>query len=188
MKSFRLRKRNNFNYRYVIIIFALLLMTGIGFAYVQSSFSISGVSRIQDGAWNVNFESVSYSTNMAAYTRPVIDSNKDSISFSLNLEERLDTYEFEVVVANDGEYDAMINNIDTLTIPDELKDYINYSITYASGDAILNKDLLKAGAKKTIKVSYSFKQGFKELSIPIKTYSINFFMPYVQATSEAVDR
>ncbi len=188
MKILKLKNRKKVNFKILYYLFAMIFVMSVGFAYVQSSLSITGVANIEDGAWNIYFDNISKVHNMMSDTTPTINTMKDTINFNLTLETKLDYYEFEVDVVNDGEYDAMVSTINFDPIPDALKDYINYTLHYSDGREVLNNDALRSGARKRLKVRYSFKEGFKETNIPLSTYTITFKIPYVQATADAVDR
>lgn len=306
MNKFNLRNRYKFNRNYIYIVVAFLFIIGIGFAYIQSTFSISGSADIKNGAWNIHFANVtninnydlidinrkisdqqeliqynnrlikeknerivflnskidtcidevpapvepedpdipiedpevpllddsaviatsdeeiyycwdieteiSYLQNyiyslqddINNYLKPeleqliaeknemapaiVISEDAKSISIPLLLESKLDFIEFEVDVVNEGKYDAMIADLASASIPNDLVNFLKIAVTYQNGNEIQNNDLLAAGETKVLKIKLSFKDDVGNEEVPIGEYKIDYGIPYIQATSDAVDR
>lgn len=129
-----------------------------------------------------------------------ISDDGKAINIPLLLESKADFLEFEVDIINEGKYDAMVSDYTSSSLPDNLQSFLNFDATYLDGTTIQNNDLLAAGEKKTLKLKYSIKKEVdniitlpngttqKAFTIPKGEFNITYEIPYIQATSEAVNR
>ena len=167
-----------------ILIVALILCITIGYAALATTLNITGNSEIKNARWDIHFDNlVVDSSSVEATTPATIDSNKTTINYGLHLAKPGDSYSFTVDVVNEGTIDGMISVVSNTGLTDEQQKYIEYSITYNDGIQLQEKDGLKAGATKNIKVSVKYKDDINPEDLPSeeKTIDLTFRVEYVQA-------
>ena len=182
------RKRN-----VVIILVLLLLGISIGYAALSTTLSINGSSRINNATWNVFWDNVQVTTGSVTASTPVIDSSKTTVSYDITLNNPGDFYEFTVDAKNTGSIDAMIetisNKLNGVEITSSsLPAYIDYSITYANGQAIEVNHLLASGNTLTYKIKIEFKREIESSQLPTtpQVLSFTFGATYIQKTGSAI--
>ena len=184
--------RINKKERVTFLLFGIIALLGIGYAYLSTNLSIDGISNITRANWNVHFENVQVTQgSVTTVTQaPTINSDLISINYAITLNEPGDFYEFTVDVKNSGTIDAMIETV-TSTIngvsPSELPNYLKYSATYSDGIEIANNHLLEANTKETYKIRIEYNQDIDPEDLPQtdQTYNIVFAPSFIQKTSAA---
>lgn len=192
------RKNNNL----LVILFLLFVLSiGIGYAYLSSNLTINGSTNVVGNTWDVHFANLQVSSgSVEATTEAAIDTNDNTlINYSVNLEKPGDFYEFTVDVVNGGSIDGMIdaitsnisiNNAPLIAITTEtLPSYLDFSLTYSDGTAIIPNHKLDAGTQEKYKVRVEFKEDISENDLPSSSQNLNISITanYKQKNSSAID-
>lgn len=190
MKILKLKNRKKVNFKILYYLFAMIFVMSVGFAYVQSSLSIKGVANIEDGAWNIYFDNLTKKHNMTTMIPAAINTMKDTITFNLTLETKLDYYEFEVDVVNRGDLDAEISEINLTGLSDAQKKYLSYTYSYSDGIELKEHDSLKSGEQDTLKVRVEFMVDITVEDLPseVTTINLSFSLTYRQDVGNGVER
>ena len=71
---------------YKSIILLVILVIGIGYAYLTSNLSISGQTEVVANTWDIHFENLNVKDgSVTASTPATIDSNETSITYAITL-------------------------------------------------------------------------------------------------------
>ena len=137
-------------------IFILILLIGIGFAYLSTTLSINGRGLFGKSDWKIYFDNVR-EVEGSEFVTTVPETSGDittSLNFEVNLPKPGDKYKFYVDVVNAGDLDAMINVITRTNLE---SNYAEYKVTYYDGVELSEKDLLKANSKDILLIEVSYK-------------------------------
>ena len=146
----------------------LLIVLGItiGFALLSTTLYINGTAGINKNTWDIHWNEESIVETQgsveAINSANVLDSEKKTVSYNVELELPGDFYEFKIDAKNYGSIDGEIS-LSTTKIYDEneeeipLPEYYNYSVTYLDGTIPQNGDILEAGESKTYVIRLEFK-------------------------------
>lgn len=182
----RQRTKNKISTFFLVLI---LLVLGIGYAYLSTTLSINGTTSIDRSVWNIYFDNVQVKSGSVSgsqvTTAPTIDTNKTTVSFRVNLKEPGEFYEFTVDAKNDGTIDAMIETINKTT---NIPEYLSYIVTYSDGINIIPKQELNAGTKETYKVKVVYRTDIDPDDLPATPQSLNlsFSVTYVQKDDTSI--
>ena len=189
----RFVKKFKYNYktRFLLPLLVLVCVSlGLGYAYLQTDLAIVGVTKLKDNEWNVHFDNVQpVPGSVTPVTAPSI-SDLTTVSFSSQLENPGDKYEFYADVVNAGTIDAMVDSLVLLPeLTTEQREFFSYEVTYRNGAPISQHELLVQGTTKTIKVSFKYLENQDETKYPQSdtTFNISATINYVQSTDSAVD-
>lgn len=174
-----------------IFIILIVIVISIGFAYLSSNLSISGLVGYKENSWKIFFDNIFIQDSIDSSTENIaINEDKTSIDYSVNLKKPGEKYTFLVDVVNDGTIDAMLDNLEITGLTEEIKKFIDVKVTYADGKELTNKDLLEKKGKVKIKVETSFKSNIEITNLPTVDGSLNFTvsLDYIQADKEATKR
>ena len=188
-----MRKREN---NIVPIFVGLIILLGIGYAYLNSGLSINGTTNISNASWNVYWDSVNVTSGSVTdvTTAAHILTGETEVEFNVNFTKPGDFYECTVDAVNDGSIDAMISVVSNGvyasngTTPKTLPAYLEYTVTYSDGIAIAQNHLLEAGNTETYKVRVHYKEDISASQLPSTNdnYVFKFSVTYVQANDNAV--
>ena len=187
------------------LIFILILLISLGYAYLNSNLQINGTTGIAGNTWDVHFENVvPSSSNTVTPTIAPVANPQDKVTeltYSVKFNKPGDIYEFNVDVVNAGTIDAMIESFTSKikigdgeeqeASPSTIPSYLNYYITYEDGVVIKNNQLLNASSSETIKVYLEYKEDISESELALSagnTISFEIDIKYTQATEEAIDK
>ena len=181
---------------YLLILLLLVVGLSVGYALLQTTLTINGTSKIKGNTWDIHFVnlqvtegSVSIGTGDVAAS---IQSSTTDITYTVTLNEPGDFYEFTVDAVNAGTIDGMVesvtsklNNAPITTLPA----YLNYSVTYSDGVAILPNQYLKAGDSEKYRVRIEFKKDISATDLPstVQTLTLDFGVVYIQADNTATE-
>ena len=190
-----MKRKHKKSYYYIILLLVVVGLS-VGNALLQTTLTINGTSKIKGNTWDIHFAnlqvtdgSVSIGTGDVAAS---IQSSNTDITYTVTLNTPGDFYEFTVDAVNAGTIDGMVesvtsklNNQPITTLPN----YLNYSVTYETGDDIELNHLLKAGESETYKVRIEFKRDIENTDLPsmVQTLSFNFGVVYVQSDNNGVE-
>ena len=177
--------------RFLIALLLILLIISVGYSYLSSNLSIIGLGGTGKIAWDVHFENVveDRENNIIAVTPAKVAENSTKISFDVELILPGDKYGFDVDITNDGTIDAMIGSLSIYGVSFEQENYLTFSVTYADGKPLKEKDLLKAGETKTIHLEISYDDNANvDQVIYDEVINLVFDANYIQADETAVER
>ena len=177
--------------RFLIALLLILLIISVGYSYLSSNLSIIGLGGTGKIAWDVHFENVveDRENNIIAVTPAKVAENSTKISFDVELILPGDKYGFDVDITNDGTIDAMIGSLSIYGVSFEQENYLTFSVTYADGQPLKEKDLLKAGETKTIHLEISYDDNANvDQVIYDEVINLVFDANYIQADETAVER
>lgn len=190
----RLKRKIRFNSKtnsMVLFLFAFVLLLGVGFAYINSSVSVTGAGKVTSSKWDVHFDNVVVNENSfnSVEGKPlptIVDYS--TVNFNVGLDSPGDFYEFNIDVVNEGTIDAMINEIivsPELTI-DQAKMF-KYEIAYDDGSKLEKYQSLRAGDKKTLKVIFKYNDIDPLDEYENQSFDFSITINYVQANENVID-
>ena len=174
---------HNRNNLYLILVFLVVFLIGIGYAVLNTTLNINGATGIAKTTWDVHFENiVMVEENVTAITPATISENGTEITFTVPLAKPGDTYSFLVDIVNNGTIDAMLQEIITTTLTEEQKKYLTFTINYVNGKEINAKDALLSFSKETIFVNVGYKWDItsSDLATSDDEVSLSVKMNYIQ--------
>ena len=174
---------------YLILIFAVALLIGVGYAALSATLNINGQTTINKASWDVHMEDINVTSgSVTATTAPSLDSTNTTVNFSVKLTNPGDFYEFTVKEVNKGTIDAMVSTISKTGLTESQAKYLDYTVNYSDGTAVSEKQLLAANQKETIKVRVAFKKDLTASDLPTTdtTLNLSFGLNYIQADESAV--
>ncbi len=173
----------------ILGIILLLCGLGIGYSFLTTTLSINGTADVDANTWNIYWDNVQVKTGSVSGTQvttaPTIDTNKTTVSFQVNLKQPGEYYEFTVDAKNDGSIDAMV---DTITTPESIPSYLDYTVSYFDGFPIAKYHLLASGEKAVYRVRVEYRTDIEASDLPDTADSVplEFSVTYVQADSNAI--
>ena len=184
--------RTNKREKVFFVLIAIVILMGVGYAYLTTNLNILGSANLSKATWDVHFENVQVTSGSVTTVEqaPTINTDLISINYAITLNEPGDFYEFTVDVKNGGTIDAMIETV-TSTIngvsPGELPIYLKYSVTYSDGIEIQNNHMLNAGEKETYKIRLEYNSNINPEDLPEtdESYIISFKPDFIQKNNEA---
>ena len=174
---------------YLLLIFSLALLIGVGYAALSATLKINGQTTINKASWDVHMENINVTSgSVPATTAPSLDSTNTTVNFSVKLTNPGDFYEFTVKEVNKGTIDAMVSTISKTGLTAAQAKYLDYTVTYSDGVALAEKQLLKSNQSETLKIRVAFKKDITAADLPTSdaTLNLNFSLAYQQAESSAV--
>ena len=143
--------------QYKLIIVVLILFLSIGFAYLTANLDITGTIAFRENTWDVHLDNIVVEEDSLDADTPTINTDKDTVNFSISLTRPGDYYEFYIDVVNAGTMDATLDSTMKTTLTGNYLTNLNYDVTYFSDRTITNGDLLRAGQKERIKIRVEYK-------------------------------
>ena len=177
-----------------LALLSLLLFIGIGYALTVTSLKINGLVSIPDPKWDVHFENVSETLgSVTAVTQPTSDDETTTeMTYAINLTTPGEFYEFTVDIVNEGNIDAMVEEVSNTvyeadgTTERSLPAYLKSTVTYSDGVRIKENQLLAHDTSEKIKVRVEFRQDINPSDLPstaAETVKFKFIGQYRQANS-----
>ena len=174
---------------YLLLIFAVALLIGVGYAALSATLNINGQTTINKASWDIHMEDINVTSgSVTATTVPTLDASKTTVNFSVKLTNPGDFYEFTVKEVNKGTIDAMISTISKTGLTTTQAKYLDYTVTYDSGLTLAKNQILKSGKSEYLRVKVAFKKDVTASDLPTSdaTLNLNFSLAYQQAESSAV--
>ena len=174
---------------YLLLIFSLALLIGIGYAALSATLNINGQTTINKASWDIHMEDINVTSgSVTATTAPTLDTAKTTVNFSVKLTNPGDFYEFTVKEVNKGTIDAMVSTISKTGLTTAQAKYLDYIVTYSDGTALAEKQLLKSNQSETLKIRVAFKKDITAADLPTvdTTLNLNLSLSYQQADDNAV--
>ena len=174
---------------YLLLIFSLALLIGIGYAALSATLNINGQTTINKASWDIHMEDINVTSgSVTATTVPTLDTAKTTVNFSVKLTNPGDFYEFTVKEVNKGTIDAMVSTISKTGLIATQEKYLDYTVTYSDGTALAEKQLLKSNQSEVLRVRIAFKSDITASDLPTAdtTLNLNLSIAYQQADNSAV--
>ena len=174
---------------YLLLIFSLALLIGVGYAALSATLNINGQTTINKASWDIHMEDINVTSgSVTATTVPTLDTAKTTVSFSVKLTNPGDFYEFTVKEVNKGTIDAMVSTISKTGLTETQAKYLDYTVTYDSGLSLAQNQILKAGNSEYLRVKVAFKKDVTASDLPTSdsTLNLNFSLSYQQVESNVV--
>ena len=184
-----MKRVNNKKNLYKSIILLVIVVIGIGYAYLTSNLSITGATEVVANTWDIHFENLSVTTGSVTASTPAeIDSNETSIEYAITLSRPKDFYEFTVDVKNDGTLPGKVSISELSGLDTNSSKVIDYTITYTNGNPVNIGDILNASAKKTIKVKVFYKDNISSTDLPSSNLHLDltYTLQFLQSDKEEV--
>lgn len=190
----RLKRKMRFNSKtnsMVLFLFSLVLMLGVGYAYLNTEVSLVGAGKVTSSKWDVHFENIvvnENSFNSVEENPTIIDDS--TVTFNVGLDSPGQFYEFNIDVVNEGTIDAMIDDI---VVSPELtpvqKKMFRYEIKYDDGVNVEKYQSLKSKEKRTIKVLFKYNEllDYIEYSEENQSFEFAITIKYVQANDKIIN-
>ena len=168
---------------YLIIVFFLAIFIGIGYSFLNSSLSLSWVTKISKNTWNVHFENINVKEGSITDGSATISEDTAIVNFQVPLKQPGEYYEFSVDVKNSGTIDAKINSIVNSSLTEAQQQYLEYTVNYENGQEIKQGDILKANESSKIVIKVKYRDDITENNLPTEDQNLNltFNINYVQA-------
>ena len=191
--------RKNTRYYKKLFFISILFVMVLGYALISSNLDIVGTLNLKHANWNIHWDSnsVEVAEGSISSELPIVNSDEDEVSYTINLSNPGDFFQFTLDALNDGDVDGMVG-IDSLdpVITDgdgeeiELPDYLKYKVTYSDDKEIERYHYLKAGELETIKVRIEFDKEVEKDDLPSEAIQLNITtnLPYRQADDNAYER
>ena len=178
----RKRSRKYLPSRWIYILLFILFSMGVGYAALSTTLSINGTSDIDSSNWNIYFDNVQVTSGSVSATSPVI-TNNTTVTFSANLANPGDFYEFTVDVINGGTLNAEINSVEILPVltPEQLE-FFDYDVSYINDAPIEAGDILAESQTEIIKVRFGYKENSDVSLYPTDdtTFDYSISINYIQ--------
>ena len=174
---------------YLLLIFSLALLIGVGYAALSATLNINGQTTINKASWDVHMEDINVTSgSVTATTVPTLDTAKTTVNFSVKLTNPGDFYEFTVKEVNKGTIDAMVSTISKTGLTSAQAKYLDYTVTYDSGLALADNQLLKSGDTENLRIKVAFKKDITAEDLPTvdTTLNLNLSLSHQQADDNAV--
>jgi hypothetical protein len=201
-----IRNRNNTRNRIMIALIVVLAIS-IAYAAISTTLKINGSALFKKQTWSVYWANPQVTTGSATSTPPTVsedegDPSNTKATWNTTLTNPGDFYEFTIDAINEGTIDAMIDGT-SFDLPNNLPDYIDYTITYDDGQDIEEGHVLPKADDSTtpptptvetykIRVEYDPSKATEETiaNIPAEgvTYTFTAGVDYSQADSSAQPR
>ncbi len=172
----------------VIVLLLMVLSITIGYSYLSANLNINGTSKIKVASWDVHFANIQV-TNGSVTGSQVIQAptiSGTNISYSVELNNPGEYYEFTVDVVNGGTVNAKMSSLPSLTGVSSAQDvYTNFTFTHSDGTAITTvaNEALNASATKTYKVRVEYESNISSSQLPTtaQTMNLKVALAYEQA-------
>ena len=168
---------------FVFVFVALFTMT-LAYAALSVTLNINGAAEIVASNWDIHLENPKVRPGSISDAVPTITGG-NTMNFNVSFELPGDYYEFTVDVVNDGDIDAMIDNvIKTPELTAAQAKYIRYEISYLNGSSITESQGVPAKSSVPIKVRIEYRDDISsidDLPSSVTSLSMSISLTYVQA-------
>ena len=170
-----IRKRKDDKYIILVFLF-ILLVIGIGYAYLTSNLSITGATSVAGNTWDIHFDNLNITNGSVTASTPatINPSDNTKISYTVLLNRPGDYYEFTVDMVNSGTLPGKITLVELSGITTDVEDVIDYSVVYTnSTKPVAVDDILNASSSKNIKVRVYYKEDIDEGDLLTSNVDLN---------------
>ena len=182
-------KRINFNIKdrkFLITTLSLAIVCiftlTIAYSALSAVLTINGNARVSAANWDIYLSNPRVTQGSATTNVPIVNGVTATFNTTLNMPG--DFYEFVVDVVNDGDIDAMIENVvKTPDLTAEQAKFLKYEITYQNGESITNKQLLAKDTTMPIKVRIEYRKDLISSDLPTGqvVLDLSLTLEYIQS-------
>ena len=120
----RFRRKKQITY---LLLLALMFSMSLGYAVLNTSLNISGISSLANAKWDIHFDNIVVKEGSVTPTVEPTITNDTTVAFSVTLENPGDYYEFNIDVVNAGTINAMIDEVSiSPVLTDTQQKYLDY--------------------------------------------------------------
>ena len=168
---------------FAFVFVALFTMT-LAYAALSVTLNINGAAEIVASNWDIHLENPKVRPGSISNAVPTITGG-NTMNFNVSFELPGQFYEFTVDVVNDGDIDAMIDNvIKTPELTEAQAKYIKYEISYLNGNSITESQGVPAKSSVPIKVRIEYRNdisSLEDLPSSVTSLSMSISLTYIQA-------
>ncbi len=151
------KKKQERKHREVYLVLLLLLFISVGFAVLTATLNITGNTTVHGNKWEVKFGTPVETTAVGGKGEVTRGGDTD-VSFTANLDQPGEYYEFEVPVTNNGTIDVKISEIADVTLTSDQKTYMTHSVKWkTNSETVAQNDAIKAGETCTLVVRVEYR-------------------------------
>ena len=174
-------------YIFLTIIVVMVSSLTLVYAALSVTLNIQGNVGVVGSNWNIHF--INPILNSKSVTKTIPSYTSDTVTFSTTLKVPGDFYEFTIDVVNDGTINAIIDKIEKIGgLTDTQAKYLDFVITYDSGELVETNYVLRTGTFARIKVRVSFKTDVSAADLPSTSVTINLgFKAYFLQTDSVTE-
>ena len=177
---------------YLILVLLVLLCIYTAYSALNKNLTINGTTDIEKNTWDIHFDNIKVAYgSITPSSAATIDSETDTVSFSVALQKPGDFYEFYVDAINDGTLNGMIESIEkTPELTEDQQKYLNYIIDYKNEVEIKKYQLVEAKSFVRFRVRVEYKKDIDATDLPTQSESLNlsFKVNYVQEVVGSGDK
>ena len=160
----------------VSLIVAVLGLT-IAFAALSETLTINGTATLDAAKWGIKFNNLTSGTKIGdaiVNNEATIADDKVTIeNIDVTLKTPGDSVTYKVNLVNEGTINAEISNIKVPELTEEQKRYIEFKVTYDTGEEVTQGDILNSGATKNLTIKIEFKKDITASDLPSNAQQIN---------------
>lgn len=116
--------------KYLFIIIGLFCVITLGYASLSAALTINGTLQIDNNSWGVIFEKTedeTFSGKGSIVNPATINTDKDEVSFSVNLSKPGDEYSVKIYRKNIGTIDALLDSYSVIGLEGH-ENYLEFSL------------------------------------------------------------
>ena len=174
----------------VALIVAVLGLT-VAFAALSETLTINGTATLDAAKWGIKFENLT----SGVLTGDAVVNNEATIAdddvtienIDVTLKTPGDSVTYTVDLLNEGTINAEISNIKVPELTEEQKRYIEFKVTYDTGEEVAQGDILSSGVTKNLTIKIEFKKDIEASDLPSNAQQINlsYKLDFVQTDEES---
>ncbi len=149
---------------FLVAMILSVVTLSVAYAALNVTLNIVGSASVGGASWNVKLENSVVTSGSTSGKVNFLSNTLASFNADLNIPG--DFYEFTVDIKNDGDVDAIINNVTISELSEEEAKYLTYTIQYENGDSIDTRELVPAKSLKKLLVRLEFKKDVNEEDLP----------------------
>ena len=175
-----MRKEKNVQMLVIVLLAVAVVAMSIGFAGYSQILNIGGgpegsgaTVNVKPTSWKIHFLETTYKektgTGYVASTSHTV--GETDVTFETNLVKPGDTFEFEIDIKNDGNFDANLKNITMTALTAAQAKFLSYKINYDGTDYTqstpnISNSTLNVGVTKKATVTVKYLQPASEADLP----------------------
>lgn len=156
------KKGNIQNFVIVMLSIAVVVMS-VGFALSDIQLNLTGTANVKSASWNVQFQADSFKPNTGSATATTFNVGTDEVTFSVDLAEVEDVFDYNIIVENLGNFDAYLKKIELSDISEHSK-YLSFTVTHNGQTYSETSNEITGSSIKTL----TAKSGTESINIKAK--------------------
>ena len=179
--NFNIKDRKILTLSLSLILVCVFTLT-VAYSALSAVLTINGNARVSAADWDIYLSNPRVTGGSATTNVPIVNGVTATFNTTLNMPG--DYYEFVVDVVNDGDIDAMIENIvKTPDLTEEQAKFLKYEITYQNNEPITTKQLLAKDTIMPIKVRIEYRKDLVASDLPTGqvVLDLSLTLEYIQS-------